>query len=187
MGNLQISKKRLWDRESRYHCIRNRARPDIKEQLQKAQDENDILKYNVLRISEYTHCLAVSNTSVHLPDFATLCMMIEQYEKTKPGVELNAADVSESEPQTLELTPTLAESAIDSSPASLLEPTPASLLEPTPASLLEPTPASLLELESTSEEKQESSSVSSQDISSESSEGVGFLHDFDKLMRRYSI
>jgi len=179
MGNLQISKKKLWDRESRYHCIRNRARPDIKEQLQKAQDENDILKYNALRISEYTHCLAVSNTSVHLPDFATLCMMIEQYEKTKPGIELNADDVSESEPQALELTPRLAESAIDSSPASLLE--------PTPASLLEPTPASLLELESTLEEKQESSSVSSQDISSESSDGVGFLHDFDKLMRRYSI
>jgi len=171
MGNLQISKKRLWDRESRYHCIRNRARPDIKEQLQKAQDENDILKYNVLRISEYTHCLAVSNTSLHLPDFATLCMMIERYEKTKPGIELNVDDVSESEPQMLELTPRLAESAIDSSPASLLE----------------PTPASLLELESTSEEKKESSSVSSQDISSESSEGVGFLHDFDKLMRRYSI
>jgi hypothetical protein len=163
MGNLQLSKKRLWDRESRYHCIRNRARPDIKEQLQKAQDENDILKYNMLRISEYTHCLAVSNTSVHLPDFATLCIMIEQYDKTRPGIELNADDVSESEPQRFEL----AESAIDSSSRSVLE----------------PAPASLLELESNLEEKQESSS----DISSESSDGVGFLHDFDKLMRRYSI
>ena len=175
MGNLQISKKRFLDRESRYHCIRNRARPDIKEQLQKAQDENDILKYNVLRISEYTHCFAVSNTSVHLPDFATLCMMIEDYEKTKSAtplsLDLHEDDVSEPESQMLELSPRLAESAIDSSSRSVLE----------------PTPASLLELESNSEEKQESSSVSSQDISSESSEGVGFLHDFDKLMRRYSI
>ena len=163
MGNIQLSKKRLWNRESRYHCIRNRAKPDITECLQKAKDENDILKYNMLRISEYTHCFAVSNTSVHLPDFATLCMMIEQYDKTRPGIELNADDVSESEPQRFEL----AESAIDSSSRSVLE----------------PAPASLLELESNLEEKQESSS----DISSESSDGVGFLHDFDKLMRRYSI
>ena len=89
--------------------------------------------------------------------------MIEQYDKTRPGIELNADDVSESEPQRFEL----AESAIDSSSRSVLE----------------PAPASLLELESNLEEKQESSS----DISSESSDGVGFLHDFDKLMRRYSI
>jgi hypothetical protein len=164
MGNIQVLKKIVGGRESRYHCIRNRVQPDIA-----AQGENDILKHNMLRISEYTHSLAVSNTSLHLPDFETLCMMIENYEKTKPVIELHEDDVSESESQMLELTPRLGAWPRDSSPGSVPEPAPAS--------------SSQEELESESE----SSSVSNSDISSESSDGVGFLHDFDKLMRRYSI
>lgn len=169
MGNIQVPKKIVGGRESSYHCIRNRARPDITAHLQTAQDENDILKHNMLRISEYTHSLGVSNTCVHLPDFETLCMMIENYEKTKPVIELHEDDVSESESQMLELTPRLRAWPRDSSPGSVPEPAPAS--------------SSQEELESESE----SSSVSNSDISSESSDGVGFLHDFDKLMRRYSI
>jgi hypothetical protein len=169
MGNIQVPKKIVGGRESRYHCIRNRARPDITAHLQTAQDENDILKHNMLRISEYTHSLGVSNTCVHLPDFETLCMMIENYEKTKPVIELHEDDVSESESQMLELTPRLGAWPRDSSPGSVPEPAPAS--------------SSQEELESESE----SSSVPNSDISSESSDGVGFLHDFDKLMRRYSI
>jgi len=169
MGNIQVPKKIVGGRESRYHCIRNRARPDITAHLQTAQDENDILKHNMLRISEYTHSLGVSNTCVHLPDFETLCMMIENYKKTKPVIELHEDDVSESESQMLELTPRLGAWPRDSSPGSVPEPAPAS--------------SSQEELESESE----SSSVSNSDISSESSDGVGFLHDFDKLMRRYSI
>ena len=169
MGNIQVPKKIVGGRESRYHCIRNRARPDITARLQKAQDENDILKYNMLRVSEYTHSLAVSNTCVHLPDFETLCMMIENYEKTKPVIELHEDDVSESESQMLELTPRLGEWPRDSSPGSVPEPAPASSSQ------------------EGSEQASESSSVSNSDISSESSDGVGFLHDFDKLMGRYSI
>lgn len=167
MGNLQISKKRFWGRES---CCR--ARPDIKEVPQKAQDGcpiSNVYRDNMLRISEYTHCLSVSNTSVHLPDFETLCRMIEQYDKTKPVIELHKDDVSESESQTLELTPRLDAWPRDSSPGSVPDPSPASL----------PEQAS----ESSSEEEQ----APDNDVSSESSDGVGFLHDFDKLMRRYSI
>jgi len=168
MGNIQVLKKFVGGRESRYHCIRNRVQPDIAPHLQTAQGENDILKHNMLRISEYTHSLAVSNTSLHLPDFETLCMMIENYEKTKPVIELHEDDVSESESQMLELTPRLGAWPRDSSPG---------VPDPAPAS------SSQVKLESESE----SSSVSNSDISSESSDGVGFLHDFDKLMRRFSI
>jgi hypothetical protein len=168
MGNIQVPKKIVGGRESRYYCIRNRVQPDIAAHLQTAQGENDILKHNMLRMSEYTHSLAVSNTSLHLPDFETLCMMIENYEKTKPVIELHEDDVSESESQMLELTPRLGAWPRDSSPG---------VPDPAPAS------SSQVELESESE----SSSVSNSDISSESSDGVGFLHDFDKLMRRFSI
>jgi len=181
MGNIQVPKKIVGGRESRYHCIRNRARPDITAHLQTAQDENDILKHNMLRISEYTHSLGVSNTCVHLPDFETLCMMIENYKKTKPVIELHEDDVSESESQMLELTPRLGAWPRDSSPGSVPEPAPASSSQEELGSESESSSMSNSDISS------ESSSVSNSDISSESSDGVGFLHDFDKLMRRYSI
>jgi len=159
---------------------KEKRKQEREEKLRKAKEENNVRMYNLHRIFEYLDGVTLrsqlyeqpcgnkekaSVPPLFFPDFETLCRLVEEYENKQSmpmGEEssLQLSAVTEQEQESLQLSQETQEEKESEKE----------------------------EIESEKEEKQSTlQSLPSFDKSSESSEGAGFIHDFDKYMRRYSM